>query len=87
VNIKQIAEQARLYYEIEAISANDLAEKLQRKLASLQTNSREHADVTNLLYRLYSATRVRNDGTLDTSLEDFIREELESGNNKDVDND
>jgi len=87
VNIKQIAEQARLYYEIEAISANDLAEKLQRKLASLQANSREHADVTNLLYRLHSATRVKNDGSFDTTLEDSIREELEASNNKDVDND
>lgn len=70
MKIKEIADVARLRHDIEATNANELMQRLTGKLAGLPANSHERADIEKLLNSLFVASRLRQDGTVDTSLED-----------------
>ena len=70
MQIKEIAELARLRHDIEAKNANELMQRLTRKLAGLPGNSHERTELEKLLNSLFVASRLRQDGTMDTSLED-----------------
>ena len=70
MQIKEIAELARLHHDIEAKNADELMRMLTGKLAGLPANSHERADIEKLLNSLFVASRLRQDGTVDTSLED-----------------
>jgi len=70
MKIKEIADVARLQHDIEATNANELMQMLTGKLAGLPANSHERADIEKLLNSLFVASRLRQDGTVDTSLED-----------------
>jgi len=70
MRIKEIADVARLRHGIEATNSNELMQRLTGKLAGLPANSHERADIEKLLNSLFVASRLRQDGTVDTSLED-----------------
>jgi len=70
MKIKEIADVARLQHDIEATNANELMQMLTGKLAGLPANSHERADIEKLLNGLFVASRLKQDGTMDTSLED-----------------
>ena len=75
MKIKEIADVARLRHDIEATNANELMQKLTRKLAGLPGNSHERTELEKLLSSLFVASRLRQDGTMDTSLEDSFEVE------------
>ena len=70
MKIKEIADVARLQHDIEATNANELMQRLTGKLAGLPANSHERVDLEKLLNSLFVASRLRQDGSMDTSLED-----------------
>jgi len=70
MRIKEIADLARLHHNIEAKNSNELMQGLTGKLAGLPGNSRERVEIEKLLNSLFIASRLKQDGTIDTSLED-----------------